>query len=103
MKLVLTETQLKELINKLDFEDIEEQIDTDTDTTPKPGVSDDQSGGEAPAGGTSKSDGYPDSTTKWEDVRSPIARGAGNQVGPIKKWTEAPNTQPERGVGNQLT
>ena len=96
MKLIVTETQIKELLNQVIKQELDEQDLADADASdaiPKSGASDTQSGG----------DGYPDNTTKWEDIRSPISRGAGNQVGPPKKWTEAPNTQPTRGVDNQLT
>jgi len=97
MNVILTETQIKNLISTLDAEELEEQDISDvTDTAdtnaaeaiPKSGASDDQ---------TDQPDGYPE-VGKWE---SGVTRGPGNQIGNTK-WTDSESTQPKRGKANQL-
>lgn len=98
MKLILTESQVRELINKINSEELEEQdsigVDPE-DSKPKSGASEDQAGGEAPAGGTSKSDGYPE-VHVWESGASHGANPPGNT-----KWPSA-GQQPKRDKANTL-
>ena len=98
---MINEKQVKELLNQIVDEERDEELDeqdlADSEAgagQPKSGASDDQGTG---------ADGYPSSTTKWEDVRSPIQRGVANPKDYSKKrHVDYPESEPTRGVGNQL-
>jgi len=93
---MINEKQVKELLNQIVDQEIDEQDFADAEAgggQPKSGASDDQGTG---------ADGYPSSTTKWEDVYG-MKKGVANPSGPIKKrHVDYPEAEPVRGLANQL-
>ena len=90
MKLIITEKQIKKLVNDIVNVEIDEQDLADMeagDASPKSGASDTQSGG----------DGYPE-VGKWE---SGVSVGPANVKEPNSVWPSA-GQQPERGKANKL-
>lgn len=87
MKIVISEKQIKNIINNITKKsEFNEQEDT-VDSTPETGTSSQQSGGQ----------GYP-SVGKWE---SGVTRGPSNQIGNTK-WSDIVGSTLKRGKANPL-
>ena len=96
MKVVITERQLKKLLNKGKEIEIKEDdpvaAGAAAEAIPKTGASDSQSGGQ----------GYPEVST-WESVvGSKLQRGAANQI-KNTNWSDIVGTTLSRDAANQLT
>jgi len=89
MKILISEKQFKQLIDKVTEREMDEQ--EMVDPTPKSGTSYKQSGAE----------GYPEVTTWDEVVGSKITRGPDNQLGNTK-WDDVVGRLLKRDAANQL-
>jgi len=89
MKILISEKQLKKIIDSISETEIDEQ--ETVDPTPKSGASQKQKGG----------DGYPEVST-WSDVvGSKLTRGSANQI-KNTKWSDTVGSILKRDAANQL-
>lgn len=86
MKIIISEKQLKLLIDKNRMGDIGEQSNDPSSAQPKTGTS-----------SSGSKEGYPE-VGKWE---SGVTRGPSNQIG-VTKWSDIVGSILKRGKGNQL-